>query len=72
MDQIKRLPQFAVKDLLSKNQARNLANLEPLRIKVRVCSVCGSMFESIGDRTCSTACFEKRKEQWLKLLWKQV
>lgn len=50
--QIKRLPDCVVKDIQLKNQARRLANLSPIKIKVRECIRCGELFESAGNRTC--------------------
>ncbi len=51
-NKIKRLPPSVVKDIELKNHARRLANLSPIRIKVRQCISCGAMFESAGNRTC--------------------
>ena len=48
----KKLPPSVVKDIELKNHARRLANLSPIRIKVRACISCGTMFESAGNRTC--------------------
>lgn len=48
----KRLPPSVVKDIELKNQARKLANLAPIRIKVRTCIACNQLFESAGNRTC--------------------
>lgn len=49
---IKRLPPSVVKDIELKNQARKLALLAPIKIKVRVCIACHQRFESAGNRTC--------------------
>jgi hypothetical protein len=49
---VKKLPPSVVKDIELKNHARRLANLSPIRIKVRACISCGTMFESAGNRTC--------------------
>jgi hypothetical protein len=49
---IKRLPPSVVKDIELKNQARKLAHLAPIKIKVRVCIACHQSFESAGNRTC--------------------
>ena len=51
-DRVKRLPPSVVKDIELKNHARRLANLSPIRIRVRQCIACGTMFESAGNRTC--------------------
>jgi hypothetical protein len=49
---IKRLPPSVVKDIDLKNQARKLACLAPIKIRVRVCIACNQLFESAGNRTC--------------------
>ena len=49
---VKKLPPSVVKDIELKNHARRLANLSPIRIKVRACISCGTMFESACNRTC--------------------
>lgn len=49
---VKRLPPSVVKDIELKNNARRLANLTPIRIKVRRCIACDQLFESSGNRTC--------------------
>jgi hypothetical protein len=49
---IKKLPPSVVKDIELKNQARKLAALAPIKIRVRRCIVCDLMFESAGNRTC--------------------
>ena len=49
---VKRLPPSVVKDIELKNQARRLANLAPIKIRVRVCIACNQPFESAGNRTC--------------------
>ena len=49
---VKKLPPSVVKDIELKNHARRLANLSPIRIKVRQCISCGTRFESAGNRTC--------------------
>ncbi|MCB9228438.1 MAG: hypothetical protein H6618_02410 [Deltaproteobacteria bacterium] len=49
---VKRLPPSVVKDIELKNQARRLANLAPIKIRVRMCIACGQSFESAGNRTC--------------------
>jgi hypothetical protein len=51
-NKVKRLPPSVVKDIELKNHARRLANLSPIRIKVRTCISCGALFESAGNRTC--------------------
>lgn len=51
-NQVKKLPQSVVKDIELKNHARRLANLPPIKVKVRNCMSCGNLFESAGDRTC--------------------
>lgn len=51
-NKVKRLPPSVVKDIELKNQARKLANLEPIRIKVRTCISCDQLFESAGNRSC--------------------
>ncbi len=51
-NKVKRLPPSVVKDIELKNHARRLANLSPIRIKVRTCISCGTLFESAGNRTC--------------------
>ncbi len=51
-DKIKKLPPSVVKDIELKNHARRLANLSPIRIKVRQCIACHTWFESAGNRTC--------------------
>ena len=51
-NKVKRLPPSVVKDIELKNHARRLANLSPIRIKVRNCISCGTLFESAGNRTC--------------------
>lgn len=52
VNKIKRLPPSVVKDIELKNNARRLANLSPIKIKVRSCISCGILFESAGNRTC--------------------
>lgn len=49
---IKRLPPSVVKDIELKNHARRLAGLSPIRVKVRNCIACDTLFESAGNRTC--------------------
>ncbi|MBC60934.1 MAG: hypothetical protein CMP11_00610 [Zetaproteobacteria bacterium] len=51
-NKIKRLPPSVVKDIELKNQARRLAKLAPIRIRVRACISCTQLFESAGNRTC--------------------
>ena len=51
-NKIKRLPPSAVKDIELKNQARKLACLAPIAVKVRTCIACSQLFESAGNRTC--------------------
>ncbi len=51
-NRVKKLPPSVVKDIELKNHARRLANLSPIRIKVRTCIACGINFESAGNRTC--------------------
>lgn len=51
-NEVKRLPPSVVKDIELKNHARKLANLSPIRIRVRTCISCGTLFESAGNRTC--------------------
>lgn len=51
-NQVKRLPASVVKDIELKNHARKLANLPPIKVKIRCCMSCGTQFESAGDRTC--------------------
>ena len=48
----KKLPPSVVKDIELKNQARRLANLAPIKIRVRRCIACNHKFESAGNRTC--------------------
>ena len=50
--EIKKLPPSVVRDIELKNHARRLANLAPIRIKVRKCVACDRLFESAGNRTC--------------------
>ncbi len=52
LNKVKRLPPSVVKDIELKNQARRLANLTPIKIRVRVCIACAQSFESAGNRTC--------------------
>lgn len=49
---IKTLPPSVVRDIAQKNNARKLAGLMPIQIRVRRCIACGSLFESSGNRTC--------------------
>jgi hypothetical protein len=51
-NKVKRLPPSVVKDIELKNQARRLANLAPIKIKIRTCIACHQPFESAGNRTC--------------------
>jgi hypothetical protein len=51
-NKVKRLPPSVVKDIELKNQARKLANLTPIKIKVRTCISCNQLFESAGNRAC--------------------
>jgi hypothetical protein len=51
-NKVKKLPPSVVKDIELKNHARRLANLSPIRIRVRRCISCGTLFESAGNRTC--------------------
>ena len=51
-NKIKRLPPSVIKDIELKNQARRLAKLAPIRIRVRTCIACNQLFESAGNRTC--------------------
>ncbi len=52
VNEVKRLPPSVVKDIELKNHARKLASLSPIRIRVRTCISCGTLFESAGNRTC--------------------
>lgn len=49
---IKQLPPSVLKDIELKNHARRLANLAPIKIRIRRCISCLSLFESAGNRTC--------------------
>lgn len=49
---IKQLPPSVVKDIELKNHARRLANLAPIKVRIRRCISCLSLFESAGNRTC--------------------
>ena len=49
---VKQLPPSALKDIELKNHARRLANLAPIKIRIRRCISCLSLFESAGNRTC--------------------
>lgn len=51
-NKVKRLPPSVVKDIELKNHARRLASLSPIKIKVRQCIACNTLFESAGNRTC--------------------
>jgi hypothetical protein len=51
-NKVKRLPPSVIKDIELKNHARRLANLSPIKIKVRTCISCNALFESAGNRTC--------------------
>jgi len=51
-NKLKTLPPSVVKDIELKNHARRLANLAPIKIKVRTCIACSQLFESAGNRTC--------------------
>lgn len=51
-NKVKRLPPSVLKDIELKNHARKLANLSPIKVKVRTCIVCSLLFESAGNRTC--------------------
>jgi len=49
---VKMLPPSVVKEIELKNHARKLAGLSPIRVKIRKCIACGTMFQSAGNRTC--------------------
>ena len=49
---VKQLPPSVLKDIELKNHARRLANLAPIKIRVRRCVSCLSLFQSAGNRTC--------------------
>lgn len=51
-NKVKCLPPSVLKDIDLKNNARRLANLAPIKIRVRTCIACGQKFESAGNRTC--------------------
>lgn len=51
-NKVKRLPPSVLKDIELKNHARRLAGLSPIKVKVRTCIACGTLFESAGNRTC--------------------
>lgn len=51
-NRVKLLPPSVVKDIELKNHARKLANLAPIKIRVRTCIACANLFESAGNRTC--------------------
>ena len=51
-NKVKTLPPSVVKDIELKNQARRLADLAPIRIRVRSCIACQQLFESAGNRSC--------------------
>ena len=45
-NKIKRLPPSVVKDIELKNQARKLAGLAAIKVKIRTCISCTQLFES--------------------------
>ncbi len=49
---VKQLPPSVLKDIELKNHARRLANLAPIKVRIRRCISCLSLFESAGNRTC--------------------
>ena len=49
---IRRLDSVLVKSLEAKNEARSMAGLPPIKVKVRRCLRCDLRFESMGARTC--------------------
>lgn len=49
---VKPLPPVILKEIEQKNQARKLANLPLLAIKVRRCIACKQLFESAGKWNC--------------------
>ncbi len=51
-NKVKKLPPSVVKDIELKNHARRLADLSPIKIRVRRCIACNTLFESAGNRTC--------------------
>lgn len=51
-NKVKRLPPSVLKDIELKNHARRLAGLSPIKVKVRTCIACNTLFESAGNRTC--------------------
>ena len=58
---LKKLPPSVVRDIELKNEARRMAGLSPIRIKVRECTMCGALFESTGNRTCG--CNVRREDE---------
>lgn len=49
---VKMLPPSVIKEIELKNHARKLAGLSPIRVKIRRCIACTTMFQSAGNRTC--------------------
>ena len=45
-NKVKKLPPSVVKDIELKNQARRLANLAAIKIRIRTCIACSQLFES--------------------------
>lgn len=46
------LPSSVHKEVTLMNRARELAGLSPIIVKIRRCISCGTLFESVGHRTC--------------------
>ena len=53
MDEIKKLSSSERTNIVEQNWARSRAGLAPLTVRVRKCRVCGTMFETVAERTCS-------------------
>lgn len=48
----KKLPMHLRKAVTNQNKARAACGLAPLTVSIRSCLVCGSKFESVGNRLC--------------------
>lgn len=58
---LKSIHEDKVRLLAEQNQARAYLGLPLLKIKIRKCVSCGSLFESIEERTCG--CSEEQRNQ---------
>lgn len=64
--QVRAIRQDHIKDLSAQNEARTRLGLAALKIRVRRCISCKSLFESLEARTCG--CSEEKRGQVISFM----